>query len=478
MKNALHLIRHHFSWNKSVFWTILAVTMLTALSLRIIPGISSFATLIIFFNGFVAFAYVAVASLVPAVPNAVSTRFSWKFFLGIPLTKKEVLFSMALASLISSFPLIFYILIYGGTIAREMEIDFNPLKFAVNLGFAAIFIGLSSVKQQVEFPRKEESRRHPLRSFIKYMRFVMVFMASLFLAIAIIAALESAFHWKVFEILISLTKNAVKIATSWLSTVFFIGICLHRYYDVLGTWANEQITYKKQIWKPFKEYSLLVVSSLIVCAVTVIVNNHPPDVYIGDIQTAVFRSEYDKLQTATKEQLNKPNHYGFTPMMVAVSKADLKMIQFLEKRGAGYEGEVVKHSLKGFDNIMLAVYSRDLSVLKYVASKMDGLIRKNQTAGFYPLHFASAKCQSDMVDFIIEQKADVNVLNKDGETPLIVAARANCFSAAVSLKEAGADFKKRDNAGKFAVDKIPDKDKNSEFVYYIRKNMRAPAATP
>ena len=80
-----------------------------------------------------------------------------------------------------------------------------------------------------------------------------------------------------------------------------------------------------------------------------------------------------------------------------------------------------------------------------------------------------------MLDFLIKNGADVNSLNDKGETPLIVAAKRNCFPSAVSLQAAGASFEIVDKNGKRAASYFL-KSKNKEFHYFLEKHSRLPSS--
>lgn len=71
--------------------------------------------------------------------------------------------------------------------------------------------------------------------------------------------------------------------------------------------------------------------------------------------------------------------------------------------------------------------------------------------GFTPLMLAIAGGNQKMATFLIEQKADVNRRNKIGQTALMLAAQAGYRRLAVQLIQAGADVRAMDNDKRNAV---------------------------
>ena len=75
---------------------------------------------------------------------------------------------------------------------------------------------------------------------------------------------------------------------------------------------------------------------------------------------------------------------------------------------------------------------------------------------------------TDIVMLLIEGKANLNVPNLVGDTPLILAATANEMTAVRALKEAGADLTIMGDDNKTAAEKAQQKGNNA-IVEYLKQ---------
>ncbi len=130
-----------------------------------------------------------------------------------------------------------------------------------------------------------------------------------------------------------------------------------------------------------------------------------PNVMMGNGDTAftyAMRADQPRvaklLLDSGKLNVNKPNRFGETPLMMAVFKGDKTIFEALLERGANPNGS------------------------------------KNWTA----LHYAAASGMNDFVKKLLELGADPNAQTKAGVTPLIMAARKPSRETVLTLLRAGA----------------------------------------
>lgn len=71
-----------------------------------------------------------------------------------------------------------------------------------------------------------------------------------------------------------------------------------------------------------------------------------------------------------------------------------------------------------------------------------------------PLHFVSVTDSKGKCRLLLDAAADINIRNKFGETPLIVAANDQEFDAVLQLLDLGADFRLEDYRGKSLLDEV------------------------
>ena len=72
--------------------------------------------------------------------------------------------------------------------------------------------------------------------------------------------------------------------------------------------------------------------------------------------------------------------------------------------------------------------------------------------GWAPLHTASNDGNADIVMLLLENKCNLNVTTKMGDTPLILAAKCDKMLTVCALVEAGCDITIRDNKNKTAAE--------------------------
>ena len=84
-----------------------------------------------------------------------------------------------------------------------------------------------------------------------------------------------------------------------------------------------------------------------------------------------------------------------------------------------------------------------------------------------------------MLDLLIQNGADVNVLNRKGQTPLHQAVINSCVNNVISLREAGARVTVKDIDGRMAIDYLDDNTSSKKIMYeYLYKHTykRLPAS--
>ena len=69
----------------------------------------------------------------------------------------------------------------------------------------------------------------------------------------------------------------------------------------------------------------------------------------------------------------------------------------------------------------LAAENGHLSVVEYLVNQKADINAKEQN-DCAPLHLAARNGHLNVVEYLINQKADINAKNKDGKTPLVLAS--------------------------------------------------------
>ena len=73
-------------------------------------------------------------------------------------------------------------------------------------------------------------------------------------------------------------------------------------------------------------------------------------------------------------------------------------------------------------------------------------INRKDNFGRSPLHVAAAVDYADMVEFLLQKGADINIrTNEEGQTPIHFAAKSNAVNSLQMLLAYGADIDSRDS---------------------------------
>lgn len=126
------------------------------------------------------------------------------------------------------------------------------------------------------------------------------------------------------------------------------------------------------------------------------------------------------------------NNDGETPLQVAERAKQEEVARLLRATGG-------PAAPSGGGSIFEAAKAGDVEGVRKLLAQSPALLNQGDVAfGATPLHWAALRGQADVTKLLLAQGADVNVRNKDGETPLQVAERAKRSAVAQLLKGAAA----------------------------------------
>ncbi|MGA9629764.1 MAG: ankyrin repeat domain-containing protein, partial [Candidatus Rickettsiella isopodorum] len=104
----------------------------------------------------------------------------------------------------------------------------------------------------------------------------------------------------------------------------------------------------------------------------------------------------------------------------AVRHGCLGTVKFFVEAGARIDSK----NLDGSTPLHLAAQYGYLNIVKYLLKKRSHLEIKDKIIGNTPLHLAILYDHFDIVKYLFESGADLNAINKWGDTPLSCAAKS------------------------------------------------------
>uniref|UniRef100_A0A671R4V5 Fibronectin type 3 and ankyrin repeat domains protein 1-like n=1 Tax=Sinocyclocheilus anshuiensis TaxID=1608454 RepID=A0A671R4V5_9TELE len=161
------------------------------------------------------------------------------------------------------------------------------------------------------------------------------------------------------------------------------------------------------------------------------------------------------LQTVDVDVYDK---MGFSPLMVAAQKGFTSLVDILVKHGA----DINKKDSTGKESLMQACFAGHLDTVKYLRN-CGSTCESQDTDGCTPLHWAvdgvhlpvitymiqdgSISGNAAVASILLQAGADVNVRDKAGKTPLMVAVLNNHVELVKLLLYGGADHHMKNEYG-------------------------------
>lgn len=143
---------------------------------------------------------------------------------------------------------------------------------------------------------------------------------------------------------------------------------------------------------------------------------------------------------------NLTDENGNPLLVLAIKDRSYRVIEVLL---AAKEMDVDLSNKQGETPLMIASINGDLPLVKTLVLKNRAQV---DHIGWTPLHYASAKGQLEVAEFLLSKGALVDSLNLGGTTPLMMAVQSGNINLVKLLLDKGANLQLRNGLGLSAID--------------------------
>lgn len=487
MNNIKIFLSAFYETNKREFWLLVLFNILLGIIINAYPLNGMAQAIIIILMALKNISFLRSASVMPSISSDFD-RYSWKYFQGLPLNKEELILCLIISNLFVMFPGLVWVMSFfiqlSGMFVDAKEVRFDvvlAIKVFLCLVPILVMVSTMSLSNLITFPRKQYSKNDPRHVFFYKVKTAVVGVTVMLYAITAYIYLSEFTQIDLVPYIGKALKFIFRQSTWWLVPALALMATL-TYFGTLKVWQNEKKSYVKIDWQHKRDFSIIAVCIALVWVPVKVLDLFTPDEYLqGKIVNAVYKEDFRKVEALIKagEDINEVNKFGMTPLLVAAIHGHEFMYYFLEQRGAKAEGVAkIKGDkiLSGLNVYLAAIRSGNMNLAKHFLKPGSNPNEMNKENKWHAIHYAASYCKPKLLDLLIEKKADLNVVNADGQTALHLAAKDSCFASVVLLLDAGADPGIVDNKKKLAMDYATKSGyKSRDLDFYMQKRARLPA---
>ncbi|MBW5411152.1 hypothetical protein E6A50_12345, partial [Brachyspira hampsonii] len=181
-----------------------------------------------------------------------------------------------------------------------------------------------------------------------------------------------------------------------------------------------------------------------------------------ELMNAVSKGDMKSLEKLIKDDTDLNKQYdNITPLNLAAARNDKEMVKFLVEKGA----DINLEDGYGYTPLMKAIDYYNIGLAKNIIDLKPDLNAVCSATGDTPLtYLVNAKKYgggADLCYYMIKNGADINKKNKEGNTPLMIAAASYNYGIVGVLVNMGADYNIKNKEGQTAIDIASARDDTS-----------------
>ena len=181
-----------------------------------------------------------------------------------------------------------------------------------------------------------------------------------------------------------------------------------------------------------------------------------------ELMNAVSKGDMKALEKLIKDDTDLNKQYdNITPLNLAAARNDKEMVKFLVEKGA----DINLEDGYGYTPLMKAIDYYNIGLAKNIIDLKPDLNAICSATGDTPLTYLVNANKygggADLCYYMIKNGADINKKNKEGNTPLMIAAESYSYGIVGVLVNMGADYNIKNKEGKTAIDIASARDDSS-----------------
>lgn len=357
-----------------------------------------------------------------------SMMFDIKHLVGLPLSKVEIVFTKSLADTLQLIP-IASVFLYGFSLSFE---GYHPILIASILVLAVTFGNIIAFNKRIDFSRMQHSKASFKNSFLYLHKYLEMFI-QIILAVTGVAIILTVFESNIF-----MQEYGFFI---FMTTALFLSG-----FNTLKMLKDETRSYF--IFK--RDISRIAIKLFVVGLPLLAFHRFYKSGEGKMLAKQVFAQ--NTVANDIKKKLEKLDDMGnrkFLLMLVGQEEDKLKKY-IADGHEIPWDAEIM-----GNYPMHIAVISGNTNIVKTLLDvNPDAINKAGKFKNTTPIFGAVRACDMNMIEFLIENNANLNHQRADGDTPIHLAAKRKCYGGAILLGQGGADLNIKNKEGKLVYDFI------------------------